>query len=607
MEDPSGSTAYLYERRGLARSEAHVIDGSTYTATYGYDPNGNRTMVTYPSGRVVDYTFDFADRPLTAAASEPSYETYVSDATYAPFGPVKTLTFGNGTRQTFTVDTRYMPYQNKLEVVSPSSTLADFSYTHDGVGNITAITDNTDSSYSRSYGYDDLNRLITANSGSSLWGTDSGNGYTYDATGNMLSLTLGSWHTATFSYSGTTSLLSSVTEDGFQFPTVTYDSAGNEYIDHEGYTAHYSTRNLTDYRRGYEFADMIQYSYDGRGVRAFSRATISWPLDLCDGDIRDEVSVYSPELDLLYRRIALTPDCEQPDVSEGDFVWFGGRPVAEDRPRGPVRWLFADHLGTPIVGTDSSAAVDFQVEYEPFGSPLLLRVGDTPSILQLPGQEATFSFGDRPLSYNIFRWYHANWGRYSQPDPVGAWSHRRLRVGLTAGGIEQYVRRKFSTAGFGYANGAPTRATDPLGLDTYEPPGGPPEGIFAFLRCPLAVASEARQLGDPGKGGRGWRWAHCWASCRLTKECGGAANAWLFGWGKEALDAVFCGAGVALGDPGYSGSCESAFQQTDIDDNRTGRLCPAPRSCDDQCGSLIGQDAPPGPMWGLGVGFPGRW
>ncbi|HTV72763.1 MAG TPA: hypothetical protein VME66_03535 [Candidatus Acidoferrales bacterium] len=63
-------------------------------------------------------------------------------------------------------------------------------------GNITSITDNLNAGYDRTYGYDDLNRLTTANTGASLWGTG---GYTYDAMGNILNMTLGST-TRSFSY-----------------------------------------------------------------------------------------------------------------------------------------------------------------------------------------------------------------------------------------------------------------------------------------------------------------------------------------------------------------------------------------------------------------------
>jgi hypothetical protein len=42
MEDPSGSTEYFYERRGMLRRETRTIFGSPYVQTYGHDANGNR-------------------------------------------------------------------------------------------------------------------------------------------------------------------------------------------------------------------------------------------------------------------------------------------------------------------------------------------------------------------------------------------------------------------------------------------------------------------------------------------------------------------------------------------------------------------------------------
>jgi len=68
MTDPSGATTYTYERRGLLKGEAQTILGTAYTTGFRYDANGNRSLLIYPSGRQVTYGFDFADRPVTAAA-----------------------------------------------------------------------------------------------------------------------------------------------------------------------------------------------------------------------------------------------------------------------------------------------------------------------------------------------------------------------------------------------------------------------------------------------------------------------------------------------------------------------------------------------------------
>jgi RHS repeat-associated protein len=273
MTDPSGSTSYAYERRGLLRSESRTIQGDPpYSLGYGYDKNGNRSLVTYPSGRAVNYTFDFADRPFSATSGS---TTYVASASYAPFGPETRLAFGNSTNsttKTTTYDNRYRPSENKLvKDIDPANPLARYAYSEDAVGNITSICAAQPCSapsdpYDRVLGYDDLNRLITASSGSSLWGAGS---YAYDSMGNTTSLTLGS-RSVTFAY---------VQAGGHQTPklatasdhtptTVSYDAAGNE-TSVGGVTYPYSTRNLLT------SGDGIAYTYDGRGLRTVTNTNLS--------------------------------------------------------------------------------------------------------------------------------------------------------------------------------------------------------------------------------------------------------------------------------------------------------------------------------------------
>jgi RHS repeat-associated protein len=258
MTDPTGTTDYTYERRGQLVRQTQTIRGSVYTTSFTYDADGGRKSIRYPSSRVVEYTNDYAGRPVAAASGG---QPLVTSTTYLPFGPVKSVVYGNGTTRTMQYDSRYRPLENKL--TSAAGTLAQYGYAHDAGGNITQISDVLNPSYTRNFDYDDLNRLVTANSGASLWGQGS---FSWDAMGNMLTSNLGS-ETTLFNYTGSTPKLTNVTENGVS-SSVTYDSAGNEIVA-RGAPADYSARNALGRSPRKEFA------YDGRGVRTITTARVA--------------------------------------------------------------------------------------------------------------------------------------------------------------------------------------------------------------------------------------------------------------------------------------------------------------------------------------------
>jgi RHS repeat-associated protein len=398
MSDPTGETNYCYERRGLLTATS-----SSLTTHFSYDANGNRSSIVYPSGRTVAYTFDFANRPLSATAGGTSI---VTSTTYLPFGPGTQFFFGNGTTKTMTFDARYRPLENKL--VGPSGTIADYSYAEDAAGNITQIHDAVNATYNRDFGYDDLNRLTTAGSGTSLWGSGS---YQYDAMGNMTSLHLGS-RSLSFAYLGSTPKIQSVS--GTNPETPAYDDAGNDHS-----MGAFNARNLMTGSGPVIYGSSgVEYLYDGRGVRA-AAIWHGWMV----APLRDGLRyyVYSPELHLLGQ----TDWADNDEVFSGtEYIWFGDLPVAQASSTQPLRYNFTDHLGTPILQTGSDAGIVWRAEYEPYGSVYAYRAGDStdPQVLRFPGQEFASELADTGVndaSYNIFRWYRAGWGRYTQADPLG--------------------------------------------------------------------------------------------------------------------------------------------------------------------------------------------
>lgn len=252
MTDSAGVVEYSYTRMGQLRLESREFSsGQTAVTAFTYDADGNRSTLRYPSGAVATYAHDFAGRPYSVSVGA---QSIVSDTKYAPFGGPTQVTFGNGTTRSIAYDSRLRIQSNQLSTVS--GVLAHYTYGHDPKGNITSITDQVDPAYNRTFQYDDLDRLITANSGAALWGTGT---FAYDPMGNLLSATLGGT-SRNFTYDSTTPKLTVVTENGVP-RAIQYDSAGNE-IAVGAEEAQYSARNhlASDGRKVYQ--------YDGRGVRA---------------------------------------------------------------------------------------------------------------------------------------------------------------------------------------------------------------------------------------------------------------------------------------------------------------------------------------------------
>jgi RHS repeat-associated protein len=154
--------------------------------------------------------------------------------------------------------------------------------------------------------------------------------------------------------------------------------------------------------------------FDGRGLRMMSTESIlASSININDPEPQTHFYFYTPEMQMLNVVARSTGRA-------ADVIWFGSRPVA-DHDDTTLRYTFTDHLGTPILQTTPAAAIVWRAEYEPYGTVYSLRAGtaadDQP--LRFPGQQvayATVAGGEE--TYNIFRWYRAGWGRYTQADPA---------------------------------------------------------------------------------------------------------------------------------------------------------------------------------------------
>jgi len=421
--DESGTTGFAYDARGNLARRSWTPAGTTlaYTTAYAYDLADRPTQVVYPSGRIVDYGRDSLGRVASAttrANGAATPVTLASGLAYKPFGPLSGAGFGNGLSAALDYDQDYR--LTSLVSGDADSFVQNLAYGYDNADDILAVTDAIAAGRSQTFQYDPLFRLTQA---AGAYGTVT---YGYDAVGNRTSLIQAS-ATDTYVYDAFSNRLASVTSGGIirQF---TYDGAGNTTADSGGgVNLAFAYNDANRMKQATAAGATTLYTYNALGQRA-----IKSPSGKNVPAAQKRHFHYDQDGKLL-------AESDGAGALIREYVWLEGLPLATVEA-GALRYVHADHLGTPQKMTDAAQSIAWDGQFEPFGEEFLIT-GLATMPLRFPGQYADEESG---LSYNYFRDYDPTLGRYIESDPIGL-----------LGGLNSYS----------YVSANPTRLLDRYGLD----------------------------------------------------------------------------------------------------------------------------------------------
>jgi RHS repeat-associated protein len=344
---------------------------SAKTLTYQYDKTGNRTRITYPSGKIIDYAYNGNEQITGMSVDSVALANY----TYDPLNrrTQKDLLSTVTQRVSYTYDLANQLQQILNNVVN-GPVISQYDYTYNQVGNrLTMATSGTPGSQNFNYTYDNIDEL-TAVSGSQS------HTYNYDKVHNRTSAD-GVTYTSNNLHQYTT--VAGV--------TYTHDPNGN--LTNDGtttYTYDEENRLTTATKPG----TTASYTYDAfnRRVSKTVNGIITYFLHDNDEDIAEYSStgtlqaeyVYGPELDEV-----LTMD------------------------RGAQRYYYShDGLGSVTEITNSSGAVAESYTYDPYGNPSI-----TVSSIGNPWRFTGRYFDEETGIYEYRnRMYSSKIGRFLQRD-----------------------------------------------------------------------------------------------------------------------------------------------------------------------------------------------
>jgi RHS repeat-associated protein len=403
IDDASGSIEKVYDALGRTTQEIKTTGSAVYTVSYAYDADGNITQATYPSGRIVTYSRDSLGRisgVTTKKDSGSATVTLASSVTYQPFGPLASLSYGNGLTLAKTFTSDYL--LNALRVMDGTTAIIDRTHAFSDGINLTGFTESAVSGRNEGYAYTAANRLQNA---TGPWDTLA---YSYDLVGNRTSeaLTQGSTTTTwSYAYPSGSNRLSTVTQ-GANVRTLTHDGAGNISADARlgtTYNYRYNKRGRLD-QLSVGSTVTADYIYDGLERLALRTTQNMTPAGTTH-------YVY----DLAGHLIAEASDT---GATLREYVWLDELPLAVvadvDTMSPNLYFVHADHLDRPVKMTNGGKAVVWDAVYRPFGEAHSIS-GSAANNLRFPGQYFLIESG---LHYNWHRHYDPSLGRYTQPDPL---------------------------------------------------------------------------------------------------------------------------------------------------------------------------------------------
>jgi RHS repeat-associated protein len=261
MTDSIGTLNYDYDSMSRLTLETRTITGvsGTFTTGYGYNLKGDITSMTYPSGRVVNFTYatgnGCCNSRLASVVDQTSSTTVNSTMNYDAGGDPLNSTLGNGIVLSYVYNNRRQ--EMSIRAALSGMSLMDFSYNYGSsstdTGRVLSRTDAIQPEHTASYSYDSVYRLAAVASGDST--TSWGIAWTFDVWGNRvaqtpLGIVASNIGSQTMGYTNNRN------------NSNTYDSAGNQTND----GLHNYTFNAENQIVSMD-AGAATYAYDGDGNR----------------------------------------------------------------------------------------------------------------------------------------------------------------------------------------------------------------------------------------------------------------------------------------------------------------------------------------------------
>jgi len=480
MTDQSGTTEYTYDDSNRLSEKIRMVAGISFTTSYTYTLSGRVAAITYPSGRTIIYSLDDNGRIISVTETKDgNTNDIITNIVYNTNGTVSSINYANGI-----ITTKEYNVKGALSNLN-IGTLKQLSYTYDNIGNITTITDLLDSSKTKTFAYDALYRLTNA---VGTWGSLS---YSYDPVGNR-SIEISSDGITNYTYSANKLTSSSgVKNYSFGYDnngnTISELETQNSKLKTFIYNQNQRLIKITD--TGTD-AVLGEYLYNANGQRVKKLANEKTTYFIYDqyGNLTEEANeegqVNSDYIYLEDIPIAKVDEwwegIETPQAPTGLNVTVGDKQLTVKWNSSPepvdgykVYWgttsgtytnstdvgkttsytitgltnettyyiavtayadlkntyfYHTDHLGTPILMTDSKGSKIWEGEFLPFGEEYSIT-GTVTNNFGFPGQYYDAETG---LYQNWHRDYKPEIGRYIEKDPSGiqkGYNHLYVYVG----------------------------------------------------------------------------------------------------------------------------------------------------------------------------------
>jgi RHS repeat-associated protein len=449
---------YTYDTLGRISTLQRRINVSpsvirSYTSSYQYNDGGQVKQITYPSGRLIQPSYDSVGR-LNSLAS------YLSSVSYDTIGRVSGMTLGNGVVESYGYDAQRMQMTSQT-AVKGATTLMSLSYgfqasagqmgvgsTAGNAGQLMTVTGSIGGqTESAAYTYDLLGRLVTSNQTTNT--VSAQRRFEYDRWGNRTSV-----YDAT---SGGTQIQSVALEQSGGAPTnritsVTQGSTVNYVYDAAG--------NVTN-----DGAHSYTYDAENRLVSVDGGSTAVYGYNHANRRIKKTVGGVTTHCVWEGNQIIAENTASSGAVNV-EYVSSGGRMVASIAS-GVTRYYLNDQLSARAT-LDTAGNIVGRQAHLPFGEEL--NASGTTDKHRFTSYERD---GETGTDHAVNRQYGQSVGRFMRVDPYS---------GSYNLSDPQSLNR------YSYVQNDSINAADPLGLDAFSGGGIPFPGVDYGRGCVLLVA-----------------------------------------------------------------------------------------------------------------------